>query len=226
MNERTRIWAVVPVKSFARAKARLAPLLDSGQREELACAMLQDVLAALQTVAQLSGILVVSQDARAQQIARAHGARIVEDRFEEGPNAAIRLAMPLLRECRADAMVVVPSDVPQIEADELLPILQRLRSAGVALVPAARDGGTNLLGCSPIDVIEPCFGPESFAKHVNAAKHLALEPAVFLARSLMHDIDRSQDLREFRARHATRTEVCLGKWVEQTHMPDDVVFSQ
>jgi 2-phospho-L-lactate guanylyltransferase len=226
MNEGTRIWAVVPVKSFARAKARLAPLLDSCQREELARAMLQDVLAALQTVAQLSGILVVSQDARAQQIARAHGARIVEHRLEEGPNAAIRLAMPLLREWRADAMVVVPSDVPQIEADELLPILQNLRGSAVALVPAARDGGTNLLGCSPIDVIEPCFGPQSFVKHVNAAKHLALEPAVFPARSLMHDIDRSQDISEFRARHATRTGACLSKWFEQTHMPNDVVFSQ
>jgi 2-phospho-L-lactate guanylyltransferase len=205
MNERTRIWAVVPVKSFARAKARLAPLLDSGQREELACAMLQDVLAALQTVAQLSGTLVVSQDARAQQIARAHGARIVEDRLEEGPNAAIRLAMPLLRDCRADAMVVVPSDLPQIEADELLSILESLRGSCVALVAAAHDGGTNLLGCSPVDIIGPCFGPDSFAKHIKAARRIGTEPQVFSCSSLCHDIDRPEDILEFRARQPTRT---------------------
>jgi 2-phospho-L-lactate guanylyltransferase len=205
MNEPKRIWAVVPAKSFARAKARLAPLLDADLRQELARAMLEDVLAALRQVDELSGILLVSGDASARDIAAAHGAKSIDDAIEEGPNAAIRLALPVLRDWQADAMVVIPCDIPGIEANELSRILRVLRDASVVLVRAARDGGTNLLGCSPIDAIEPCFGANSFARHVQAAKSAGLEPHIFAAQSLMYDIDRPEDVLQFRARHTTKT---------------------
>jgi 2-phospho-L-lactate guanylyltransferase len=205
MKEPKRIWAVVPVKSFARAKARLAPLLDDDQRQELARAMLEDVLAALGQVDELSGILLVSGDASARDIAAARGARSIDDPVEEGPNAAIRLALPALRGAQADAMVVIPGDIPGIEAHELSRILRVLRDASVVLVCAARDGGTNLLGCSPIDAIEPCFGANSFARHVQVAKSAGLQPHIFAAQSLIYDIDQPEDVRQFRARHTTRT---------------------
>jgi 2-phospho-L-lactate guanylyltransferase len=209
MNEPKRIWAVVPVKSFARAKARLAPLLHVDQRQELARAMLEDVLAALGQVDELSGILLVSGDAGARDIAAAHGGKSIDDPIEDGPNAAIRLALPVLRDWQADAMVVIPCDIPGIEADELSRIVQVLRDASVVLVGAARDGGTNLLGCSPIDAIEPCFGANSFARHVQAAKSAGLEPHIFAAQSLIYDIDRPEDVLQFRARHATKTGLYL-----------------
>src|SRR3954453_11938441 len=161
MNQEAQIWAVVPVKSFARAKARLAGLLDRHQREQLARIMLEDVLTSLQKLGALSGILVVSGDDNAKEIARAHGASTVDDPLEEGPNAAMRLALPVLRDARADAMIVVPADVPQLDADELLPIVGTLSGASIALVRAARDGGTNLFGCSPVDLIQPWFGADS-----------------------------------------------------------------
>jgi hypothetical protein len=41
------VWAAVPVKEFAGAKQRLAALLTVWQRQALAAAMLEDVLAAL-----------------------------------------------------------------------------------------------------------------------------------------------------------------------------------
>src|SRR6476659_4560853 len=110
MRQHQSISAVVPVKSFVRAKARLAALIDSTQREQLARAMLEDVLAALRKLDDLSGILVVSADRGAKEIARAHGARAIDDPVESGPNEAVRLALPFLRDMQADAMVVVPSD--------------------------------------------------------------------------------------------------------------------
>jgi len=124
----------------------------------------------LREVEELSGIVVVSADRGAKEMARTHGARAIDDPVENGPNEAVRLALPFLRDMQADAMVVVPSDVPQIEPDELLPIIAKLQSPSVALVAAARDRGTNLFGCAPIDLIAPCFGPSSFAEHENAAK--------------------------------------------------------
>jgi 2-phospho-L-lactate guanylyltransferase len=226
MNEHKRIWAVVPVKSFARAKARLTPLIDSAQREQLARAMLEDVLLGLRKLDDLSGILVVSTNAKAKEIARANGAHAIDDTLENGPNAAIRLALPFLRDVQAEAMIVVPSDVPQIEPDELLPIIAGLRSPSIALVAAARDGGTNLLGCAPIDIIAPCFGVNSFAKHANAARRAGIEPSVFACPSLIHDIDQPQDLSDFSPRHQTKTAACLAQWFGQTQMSDEAALVQ
>jgi 2-phospho-L-lactate guanylyltransferase (CobY/MobA/RfbA family) len=39
MTADNRIWAVIPVKRFSAAKARLASVLDIGERAELACTM-------------------------------------------------------------------------------------------------------------------------------------------------------------------------------------------
>ena len=205
MNQETRPWALVPVKRFARAKARLAGLLDVQEREQLARIMLEDVLTSLRKLEALTGILVVTGDDNAKEIANAHGACLVDDSLENGPNAAIRLALPVLREAGADAMIVVPADVPHLDADELLPIIRTLSGQSIALVCAARDGGTNLFGCSPVDLIEPCFGADSFARHIDAANRASIEPRVFTCSSLAYDIDRPQDVLEFGTSLMTRT---------------------
>ena len=44
-NPNKQLWAVVPVKSMAQAKQRLAGVLAAHERAALARAMLQDVLA-------------------------------------------------------------------------------------------------------------------------------------------------------------------------------------
>ena len=55
-NEQCGIWAVVPVKDTAAAKQRLAPALPRELRQELALAMLEDVLAALAEARDLAGV--------------------------------------------------------------------------------------------------------------------------------------------------------------------------
>src|SRR5947209_6074328 len=225
MNEQKSIWAVVPVKSFARAKARLAGLLDSAQREQLARAMLEDVLAGLRKLDGLAGILVVSADKEAREIARANGARAIDDPLEDGPNAAIRLALPFLRDAQAGAMMVVPSDVPQIEPDELLPVIRSLIAPAIVLVAASRDGGTNLLGCAPVDLIHPCFGLNSFVKHANAARRAGIEPSIFTCPSLIYDVDQPLDLSDFSARHQTKTAACFSRCFGQVQMLDEIALA-
>jgi 2-phospho-L-lactate guanylyltransferase len=226
MKAQRRIWAIVPVKSFARAKARLSPVLDATQRVELVRAMLCDVLAGLRQVDGLAGIVVVSGDPAAREVARAHGVASIDDPLEEGPNEAVLLALPVLRRWGADAMVVIPSDVPQLEASELRSILETLSGPLVALVPAARDGGTNLLGCAPLDAIAPCFGPGSFMRHMAAARSAGLDPRVFQTQSLLYDIDRPEDLREFCAPHPTRTGAYLRELFGQVRTPDRLATAQ
>lgn len=214
MRREKRIWAVVPVKTFARAKTRLAPVLYAEQREELARVMLHDVLATLRQVDELAGVLVVSQDQQAKEIAGRYGAEILNDPFETGPNAAIRLALPALRDLGADAMLVVPADLPQIDADELRRVALALHEGRVVLAPAQRDGGTNLFGCSPPGALEPCFGPQSFEKHVAAAKRAGIEPFVVEAACFSQDLDRPQDVLSFHASSETRTARFLSRAVK------------
>ena len=82
------VWAAVPVKEFAGAKQRLAPLLTPRQRRELAAAMLEDVLTALAD-ALLAGVMVNTVDPLAAELAHRYGARVVTDGARDGHTGAV-----------------------------------------------------------------------------------------------------------------------------------------
>ncbi|GAC1340096.1 MAG: hypothetical protein NVSMB26_28090 [Beijerinckiaceae bacterium] len=212
------VWAVVPIKSFAQAKARLAPLLDAGARAELAGLMARDVLDGLGSLPDLAGIVVVTHDECARALAAERGAIVVDDPAEIGPNEAIRLALPTLTSLGAEAMIVVPSDLPQLDPDDIKRVLDHLGERSVVLVPATRDGGTNILACAPIDLVPPCFGIASLVRHNQAARDAGIAPQIVAPESLLCDIDRPDDLAIFYARRSpTRSQAYL----ESLHLPWD-----
>jgi 2-phospho-L-lactate guanylyltransferase len=206
------IWAVVPVKPFAIAKRRLMPLLSPDERAQLARLMFEDVLAALAACSALSGVVVITRDETAAQVARTSGARVLSDPGFD-INVAVRAAMDFLGACRAAGMIVVPSDLPLLPTsliDELSGHVSR--PTMVAIVPATRDGGTNLLACSPVDAISPGFGPNSFQRHYAAARDAGIVPIVLESDDAGLDIDRSEDLAAFLSRpSATRSRAFLGR---------------
>ena len=79
MNASHKIIAAVPVKETTDAKQRLAGVLPGVRRQQLALAMLEDVLAALVRVPELAGILVVTADRAAASLAARHGAHILAE---------------------------------------------------------------------------------------------------------------------------------------------------
>ncbi|PSS61923.1 2-phospho-L-lactate guanylyltransferase [Ensifer sp. NM-2] len=188
------VWAVVPVKRFDRAKSRLANLLDSAEREELAWAMFRDVLDTLGNVPGLSGILVVTNDPRAANFARAHGAITLPDPRDEGTSPAVTCALTWLRKHSAHGAVVVPGDVPFTEPVEIVSVLDKLRTGSVVLVPAVRDGGTNILAMAPPGVIQVAYGQNSFVRHLAVAREAGVEAHVLHLDGAGHDIDVSSDL--------------------------------
>src|SRR5215211_7889615 len=70
---------LVPVKSLAEAKGRLAPEVGPLQRRLLAIAMFEDVVAAIQAVPALEAPVVVSPDREVWRRADAMGCRVVEE---------------------------------------------------------------------------------------------------------------------------------------------------
>ncbi len=187
------VWAIVPVKTFARAKQRLAAVLSAQERAALAEAMLYDVLDALAPVPQLEGIAVVTADPLAAQIAMSFGARHVPDAVESGVNEAVLQGLDAVRSAKS-AVTVIAADVPFATPTEIAAALGGLAHDPVLLAPAQADGGTNLLAQRRAGMIEPCFGERSFARHLEQARTRNLRCGVVKAAGLDHDIDRPGDL--------------------------------
>lgn len=187
------VWAAVPVKEFAGAKQRLAPLLTPGQRQALAAAMVEDVLAAL-AQAPLAGIMVNTVDPLATELARRYGARVVTDGAHDGHTGAVN-AMARVLAAEGCDMLTVPGDIPRVTAAEIAAVVAaRLPAPSVTIVPAHDERGSNAVLCSPPLVMPLKFGDDSFLPHLAAARALGIEPTVVRLPGVALDIDQPEDI--------------------------------
>ena len=192
------LWAVVPVKRFAETKRRMMPLLSPQERRALADAMLQDVLAAIARARSIAGLVVVTDERPAAAAAREAGALVLGDAAEGGLNAALAKASCRLAGDGATGMLVLPADVPLVTAADIDAIaLAHRASPSVTLVPAAEDGGTNALACSPPLAIACRFGEDSLRLHRAAAELAGIAATVLRLERLGCDLDRPGDLARF-----------------------------
>ena len=109
------MWAIVPIKTFERAKQRLANVLNEEERRSLMLAMASDVLTCLSKAKNLDGILIVSRAAEADVLASAFST----ERFAESPHTNLAGALTqatdyLIKHFDAQGVFIVPADVPGI----------------------------------------------------------------------------------------------------------------
>jgi 2-phospho-L-lactate guanylyltransferase len=192
-------YAVIPVKPFASAKRRLAPILNRFERARLARLMLEDVLDAVRGAKSLSGIFVVSGHPDAAELGEAAGARVITEAGEFGFSGAIGIAQRRLARRGAKGVIVIPADIPHLPSATIDALVAKAARRGVALTPALYDGGTNLLAMRPCNVLPPLFGPDSFERHHRAALRAGIAPAVHFCPLAGQDIDRPADLELFLA---------------------------
>jgi 2-phospho-L-lactate/phosphoenolpyruvate guanylyltransferase len=191
------VWAAVPVKEFAGAKQRLAPLLSPLQRRALAAAMLGDVLTAL-AAAPLAGIMVNTVDPEAAALARACGARVVDRDTRAGHTAAVAAMARILAGEGAASMLTCPGDIPLATAAEIAAVLEAHRPApSLTIVPARDERGSNAVLLSPPDLMALRFGDDSFLPHLAAARRHGLEPTVVRLRGFGLDLDTPADVDAF-----------------------------
>lgn len=195
--------AVLPIKTFSRAKQRLSDAVGDPQRARLAQAMVGDVLAALGAVRALDHVVVVTAEAAAADQARDAGAVIVHDPAEAGQSAAAALGVAEARGLGADRVLLVPGDCPALDPDEVGALLAR--ESGVVIVPDRHGSGTNALLLSPPEAIEPSFGPGSFARHAARARAAGVQVRVAQLASLGLDVDTPGDLEALRDALAARS---------------------
>ncbi len=192
---RLRTFAVLPVKRFAVAKARLGDELSGGTRRALAESMVTDVLMALRRTKAIDEVLVVTSEPTAEAIGNGYGATVLADTEEEGQSAAALIGIEYAIERGAERVVLVPGDCPALDQAELGELLARpVAGRSVTLVPDRHGTGTNALVLVPPDVIEPSFGEDSRARHERAAAAAGVPCAIEQLPTLLIDVDTGEDL--------------------------------
>jgi 2-phospho-L-lactate guanylyltransferase len=189
------IGAVVPVKTLPSAKSRLRPWLDRTSVEQLAIAMLGDVLETLQRVRALDRIAVATPDPRLAEVARKAGAEVLSASVE-GLNPAVEAACAVLAPTANDAALVVLGDVAGAQAADIDALLDARARRGVALAPS-NGGGTSALLRGPRDIIPAAFGPDSARAHRELAANAGVSFVELALPSLAIDIDEREDLEKF-----------------------------
>jgi 2-phospho-L-lactate/phosphoenolpyruvate guanylyltransferase len=213
------VWAVVPVKEFARAKERLARGHTQEFRRLLAAAMVEDVLRALTKVKSLAGIMVVTVDPTASALARRLGARVLADGAQSGHTAAVIAGMNALRVEGVPTMLTIPGDVPGVTSAEIEHLLAEHGTApAFTITPAHDNRGSNAILASPPDLVPLTFGTDSFLPHLESAREHGVEPKIIRLDGVGLDIDNPEDLAAFaRKNWRSRTLDLLAVTADQTN---------
>ena len=184
----------VPVKDLVNAKQRLVPLLAPAERGELARAMLEDVLDALDQ-ARVGDVLVVTRDPAVEVLAKHHGAATLAEESNRGHTEAVAHAQRAAVARGARRFLTIPGDVPCTTPDELTALATALPlGPGVAFVPSLSGFGTNAVFLEPPDGLPLKFGEPSFENHLGAARAAGLQPLVLRLPGIGLDIDAPDDL--------------------------------
>jgi 2-phospho-L-lactate guanylyltransferase len=193
------IWTLVPVKSLDRGKSRLSTRLTPSERQSLSQAMLRDVLTAVSDAPSLMGGVVICADPTIRTLAEELGARaIAEAAGVDDLNSALRQGLDHLANIGAEAALILPADVPLVDAAALEQLIAgSSRAPGITICPSLDGGGTNALLLRPLTAISLSYGPGSYQKHVQEARSAGLSVSVNQHPSLALDIDEPRDLDRF-----------------------------
>lgn len=190
---------LVPVKNLSSAKQRLAGILDQPSRTALAQAMLYDVLTTLDRWDNRPQVAVVTSDPFATNLATEYRFEVMPDSDNPGETGAIEMATRICVERGVKSTLVIPADIPLIEAWELEEILKKAPAEGSVLVPAGDGRGTNAAFRCPANLFPLRFGNDSFKPH-HAAAEASGKPCVVLnLPGIAVDVDNPPDLEELLA---------------------------
>ena len=181
---------LIPVKSFATAKARLGEALDPSERAELAQTLATAVVAA----AAPHRVYVATDDPEVEQWATALGATAV-DCPTPGLDAAVRHGVAIIAAAGHDRVLIAHGDLSDPTA-----LAGLLDLDGTVLVPDDRLDGTNVVVVSTKGRFVFSYGPGSFARHLSEAERMGGPIHIVRDAGLALDLDDPADLDEHRRR--------------------------
>lgn len=187
---------LIPVKSFATAKARLGGALEPDERARLAQSLATAVVAA----AAPHPVYVATDDAEVARWATGLGATVV-DCPTPGLVAAVRRGVAVVAAAGHDRVLVAHGDLSDPAALAGLFDLD-----GTVLVPDDRLDGTNVVVVSTKARFVFSYGPGSFARHLSEAERMGGPVHIVRDAGLALDLDDPDDLDEHLRRARTKEE--------------------
>lgn len=210
---------LIPVKDLSKAKQRLSPVLDQESRTELAQAMVLDVFEALAQGANLPQVAVVTSDEFTVALAEQFGFEILLDENKHSETDAIEMATGLCEQQGVESTLVIPGDIPLIQATEIEEILAKAPARGSVLVPAADGRGTNAAWRKPAGLFPLRFGNDSFKPHHRAACATGERCVVLSLPGIGLDVDNPADLQQLAASPGDRRSQRLARQWDLTDYP-------
>ncbi len=189
------LWAIVPVKPLRRGKSRLSEVLSEEERAGLNSKLLIHTVDTLREIPEIEQVLVVSRDQAALSLARAHGARTVQENGAPELNVALTRATIVAKQYATRGILIIPSDLPMISKEDVSAMLDMVKEPPVVIVaPDRKKEGTNALLVCPAGLIEYDYGPNSFERHCQRAQEAGARLEVCELPSLALDMDVPEDL--------------------------------
>jgi 2-phospho-L-lactate guanylyltransferase len=193
-------WAIIPVKPFGAGKSRLAALLGAEQRTALNRRLFGRVLDAVLGALPHDRVAVVTADEMLLAMMRGLGTHAISD-HGGGLNAALGLGCRYAAERGAQAIAVLPSDLPMVTPADVVALLAAgAQAPSCVIAPDDQEAGTNALVTVPPVPDFFRFGPESFQAHLAEAKARRLAVRILRRPGLAQDLDTPEDYRRFAKR--------------------------
>lgn len=177
------VAALIPIRSFAAGKGRLAAVLSENQRFQLGTALAERTIGAVESAGVIPAVVTSAPD--------------VADWAIISGLVVIPESSPGLDQAAADGVewartmglqwIVLHSDLPLVRADDLITLAELTAEARATIAPSL-DGGTTAIS-SP-DIVDFSYGPGSFHRHLNKLG----TPEVVSRVGLLHDLDSPDDL--------------------------------
>ncbi len=196
-------WAIIPIKPLYQGKSRLSGIIDQQERIKFNKKLLSHTLKIVASCKKITGVIVVTKDHSLQSIMKKSTVKLLLEDGEADLNKAINLGISKAIENNADSIIIIPSDLPFLNNEEICKIIDLSTSQkSLVLVPDRHLTGTNVLFIKPALKDMYSFGENSFEKHKEIGRKAGLEVKVYESMNLCLDIDLPEDLQYYNLRKA------------------------
>ena len=184
--------AIIPVKTFSKAKTRLN--VSKIQKEDVCKAMLDEVLNTVSKSQFIDKIILVTKDEAVFELGRKFNTiEIFDD--ESGVNHAVYLADQYILDNNYDCSIIFPQDIPVMRTSDIDRLFCFVKSKNsVIIVPSRQLNGTNALVRHPVDIMNTEYDKGSYTFQLDAGRAVCQNVSVALIRRIMLDIDDEHDL--------------------------------
>lgn len=190
------ISAIVPLKSLRASKSRLSSHLNVEERLELTLAMFKDVITTFSRCKAINNIIVVTPEGEISKYCSfPHKVDVIYD-YGKGQIPAVEMAVNYtIRRYSPHILLIAVADMPLAKPKHIYEILELAQKENTIVLAPSMDGGTNILAENPPKTIKLMYGKNSFKKHVEYARRLGFNVAVYETLETGLDVDTLMDVK-------------------------------